>query len=101
LDTEILPTVVHLHWSRNPKLVRETTRGITLCGKKVVHAELTAFDADVTCAQCRVRAGLTKTFGKNINGWIGREIAVTPQEKYKGSSDEPTLDEADARYLQV
>jgi hypothetical protein len=44
---------------------------------------------------------LTKTFGKNINGWIGREIAVTPQEKYKASSDEPTLDEADARYLQV
>ena len=50
--------IIHLHWSRNPKLVRETARGITLCGKKVERAELTAFDADVTCPQCRVRAGL-------------------------------------------
>ena len=42
---------------------------------------------------------LTKTFGKNINGWVGRVIAVIPQE-CGGSSDE-SLDEADARYLRV
>jgi hypothetical protein len=50
--------VVHLHWSRNPKLVRETSRGITVCGKKVERVELTAFAADVSCPQCRARAGL-------------------------------------------
>jgi hypothetical protein len=50
--------LIHLHWSRNPKLVRETTRGITLCNQKVPHDELTAFDADATCPQCRARAGL-------------------------------------------
>ena len=51
-------TIVHLHWSRNSKLVRETARGITLCGKKVDRIELTAFDEDTTCPQCRARAGL-------------------------------------------
>jgi hypothetical protein len=50
--------MIHLHWSRNPKLVRETRIGITLCNQKVTHDELTAFDADVTCPQCRARAGL-------------------------------------------
>jgi hypothetical protein len=34
--------VVHLHWSRNPKLVRETTLGITVCGVKAPHEQLTA-----------------------------------------------------------
>jgi hypothetical protein len=34
--------VLHLHWSRNPKLVRETTLGITVCGQKVPRAQLTA-----------------------------------------------------------
>jgi len=30
--------VVHLHWSKNPKLVRETRTGITVCGIKARHA---------------------------------------------------------------
>jgi hypothetical protein len=58
--------IIHLHWSRNPKLVRETRIGITLCNQKVTRAELTAFDADVTCPTClekacRARAGLETT----------------------------------------
>jgi hypothetical protein len=48
--------IIHLHWSRNPKLVRETTRGLTLCGKKVDHDALTAFADDATCPQCQARA---------------------------------------------
>ena len=51
LDREIgsLGMVVHLHWSRNPKLVRETTLGITVCGVKAPHEQLTAHLADTTC----------------------------------------------------
>jgi hypothetical protein len=45
-------TVVHLHWSRNPKLVRETTLGITVCGQKVPNGQLTAHPADTTCRSC-------------------------------------------------
>ena len=58
LDREIgsLGMVVHLHWSRNPKLVRETTLGITVCGVKAPHEQLTAHLADTTCHACLEKA---------------------------------------------
>jgi hypothetical protein len=49
-------TVVHLHWSRNPKLVRETALGITVCGVKAPHEQLTAHLADTTCRACLEKA---------------------------------------------
>ena len=49
-------TVVHLHWSRNPKLVRETTLGITVCGQKVQNDQLTAHLADTTCRACLAKS---------------------------------------------
>jgi hypothetical protein len=50
--TDKMRSVVHLHWSKNPKLLRETTRGIAVCGVKVARAELTAHVDDVTCKAC-------------------------------------------------
>jgi hypothetical protein len=50
--------VMHLHWSRNPKLVRETTLGITVCGVKVPHDQLTAHLADTTCRACLAKSRL-------------------------------------------
>jgi hypothetical protein len=52
--------VMHLHWSRNPKLVRETTLGITVCGVKVPHDQLTAHLADTICRVCQEKAHLKK-----------------------------------------
>ena len=48
--------VIHPHWSRNPKLVRETTLGITVCGVKVQNDQLTAHLADTTCRACLEKA---------------------------------------------
>jgi hypothetical protein len=48
-------TVIHLHWSKNPKLVCETSLGITMCGIKVPREELTAFVTDTTCKACLAR----------------------------------------------
>jgi hypothetical protein len=47
---------IHLHWSQNPKLLRETTRGIAVCGVKVPREELTAHRDDVTCKACLAKA---------------------------------------------
>ena len=57
--------VVHLHWSRNPKLVRETTLGITVCGAKVLHEQLTAHPADTTCRAC-----LEKSRREQAHVWL-------------------------------
>jgi hypothetical protein len=56
-------TVIHLHWSRNPKLVRETTLGITVCGVKAPHEQLTAHLADTTCRACLEKAPREQAHG--------------------------------------
>jgi hypothetical protein len=58
-------TVIHLHWSRNPKLVRETFRGITVCGMKVPRDQLTAHLTDATCRECLEKAGLENAHLEN------------------------------------
>ena len=50
---QLTMTHIHIHWSRNPRLVKETRLGITICGLKgIPRAQLTAYADDATCPRC-------------------------------------------------
>ena len=50
----------HLHWSYSTKdgsrLLKETKRGLAVCGVQAPHDELTVDIANVTCPQCEGKA---------------------------------------------
>ena len=47
-------THIHIHWGRNPRLVKETRLGIAICGLNgIPHDQLTAHAADATCPKCK------------------------------------------------
>jgi len=45
---------IHLHWGfHRPKLLAETTKGMSLCGvRDLPRDEMTAFKDDATCKVC-------------------------------------------------
>ena len=67
--------LVHLQWSKNPKLVRETRIGITACGIKAPHEELMAF-----VAKCHL-PGLSCAHGFRAVGCSAKPRA-SPQDHH-------------------
>jgi hypothetical protein len=74
--------IIHLHWSRKPKLVRETSRGITICGAtKVPRDQLTAHLTDTTCPACLEKVRLEKATAATPASAPDRRARSTSRDK--------------------
>ena len=58
---------IHLHWGRDPQLLRGVIRAIAMCGaRNLLRKEVTAFREDVTSKKCLQKDKLHPVGGKEL-----------------------------------